>query len=495
MKVYDSRLGRLGNAIFRYFASSLFCIIYGAKRTYNMEDTNNILNDSMFINWMNNILNDNIPNINDYNYNFYGYYQHDKIFIKFKNELLLWMKNNQNESIYTDGNDEFNNNYNYNVQFYKVAELITKPIDIPIYDVVIHIRLEDFINNNDVIHPDCIIKILDELSNDKKYISYCLVLNKPKTDIENAYINYINSKYKINIHCETVIKDFHVMKNSKVLICSCSTLSWIASFLSETIEIVYFPNKKKENHESFCKPIKNTKYYNIIKCSKDDLSKLFNLNNTTAVDTFCIQNYKGEPITNLVLEYIKNIKNGFYVEIGAYDGIFQSSTKFIEDNYNWKGILIEPSPTVFLDLEKNRPNNILINKCIVSNKYDKNIISGAFDCGPMSSVNNIRNIPNVKLIDVECDNLSNILDIFTIIKIDLLSINTEGYEYEVLEGINFNKYKPTYLLITIYRDSKDKVFDFIDNKGYIFLENITNYNIFDNPNWDKLHNTFLFKSL
>ena len=148
MKVYDSRLGRLGNAIFRYFASSLFCIIYGAKRTYNINDTNNIFNDNMFINWMNNILNDNIPNISNYNYNFYGYYQHDKIFIKFKNELLLLMNNNQDELIYTDGNDDFNNNYNYNVQSYKVSELIAKSIDVPFYDVVIHVRLEDFVNNN-----------------------------------------------------------------------------------------------------------------------------------------------------------------------------------------------------------------------------------------------------------------------------------------------------------------------------------------------------------
>lgn len=495
MKVYDSRLGRLGNAIFRYFASTLFCIIYGATRTYNMGDTNMIFNDNMFINWMNEILNDQIINIPNNNYNFYGYYQHDKIYIKFKNELLLWMNNNHHDLIYTDGNDEFNNNYTYNVQKYTVSELLVKPIDIPEYDVVIHIRLEDFIENNDVIHPDCIIKILDELSDNKEYTSYCLVLNKPKIDIEYAYIEYINSKYKIDIYCETVIKDFHVMKNAKVLICSCSTLSWIASFLSDTIEIVYFPNKKKENHESFCKPIQNTRYYNIKKCSKNDLYKLFKLNNTKQIDTFCIHNHKGIPITNLLIDYIKDIKNGFYVEVGAYDGIFQSSTKFIEDNYNWKGILIEPNPNVFLDLEKNRPNNILINKCVVSNKYKNNTIMGAFDNGPMSFIHNIRNIQNIKLIDVECDNLSNILDIFNIMTIDLLSINTEGYEYEVLEGLNFNKYKPTYILITIYENSKNKVFDLIDTKGYLFLENITNYNIFDNPNWDKLHNTFLYKSL
>jgi hypothetical protein len=113
----------------------------------------------------------------------------------------------------------------------------------------------------------------------------------------------------------------------------------------------------------------------------------------------------------------------------------------------------------------------------------------------MSSVNNIRNLPNVELIDVECDNLTNILKLFNIRKIDLLSINTEGYEYEVLEGIDFQIYKPKYLLITIFKDSKNKVFDLLDKKGFFYVENVTNYNIFDNPQWDKLHNTFLFTIL
>jgi len=276
MKVHDCKLGRLGNAIFRYFASTLFCIIYGAKRTYNLHELNATINDNFFINWMNYVLCDNIPNISDHNFNFYGYFQHDKIFIKFKNELLLWMKNHNDDLIYTDGNDQFNYDYNYNVQCYKASELIIEPNNINKYDVVVHIRLEDFIIINEVIHPDCILKILKNIKN---YSSYCLVLNKPKSEIEKEYIKYIknNIDFEINLQTGTVIEDFHIMKNAKVLICSCSTLSWVASFMSNTIETVYFPHKNRQSHESFCKPIDNTIYYDIIKCSKNELEKLFNI--------------------------------------------------------------------------------------------------------------------------------------------------------------------------------------------------------------------------
>jgi hypothetical protein len=120
---------------------------------------------------------------------------------------------------------------------------------------------------------------------------------------------------------------------------------------------------------------------------------------------------------------------------------------------------------------------------------------GAFDNGPMSSVNNMRNIENAELISVECDTLENILDNLLVEKIDFMTVDTEGYELEVLEGLNLNKYRPTYIMIEIYTHDKDKIFTFMENNNYLFLENITNYNKYDNPGWDGSHNDYLFKSL
>jgi hypothetical protein len=43
-----------------------------------------------------------------------------------------------------------------------------------------------------------------------------------------------------------------------------------------------------------------------------------------------------------MLNYI-NYRNGFYIEMGAHDGIVNSNTYYYEKNLNWKGILVEPS--------------------------------------------------------------------------------------------------------------------------------------------------------
>ncbi len=41
-----------------------------------------------------------------------------------------------------------------------------------------------------------------------------------------------------------------------------------------------------------------------------------------------------------VLDFYKFKKDGFFVEVGATDGVEISNTYFLETEYNWKGICI-----------------------------------------------------------------------------------------------------------------------------------------------------------
>lgn len=57
-----------------------------------------------------------------------------------------------------------------------------------------------------------------------------------------------------------------------------------------------------------------------------------------------------------VLKFYNNKHRGFFIEIGASDGITLSNTYLLEKNYNWKGI-----PEHFLRLCANRPNSLCYN--------------------------------------------------------------------------------------------------------------------------------------
>lgn len=492
MKVYNSKLGRLGNGIFRYFASTLFCIIYNGELTYNQAECTAIMTDENFITWTNYILQNKIPQLSpNLSFNFYGYYQHDQIYLKYKNEIIDWIFNHSNDLIYTDGNNTTTSVYNYNERYYQVIDLIVNPFPDKYYKTVLHLRLEDFINNNSVIHPKCIKKVLDQIGQS----DICIVVNRPKTELEHNYINYFRKYYNITLESNDIIEDFHIMKNADILICSCSTISWAASFLSSSLTQVFIPNYNHGRiHETFKKPIDNTILYETINCTKKELEDFFNLDNCK-LDPYCSINCKKEPITKRILEYISQIQNGFYIEVGGYDGVFQSNTKFLEEEYNWTGMLIEPGPNTFLELQKNRPNNICVNKCLVSNDYPFNTISGAFDNGPMSSVNNMRNIENATIIDGNAITLTKLLEYYDINKIDFFSLDVEGYELEVLKGLDMSKFRPTYMLIEVYEKDKEIIFSYLNENNYILLENITKYNILDNPGWDGTHNDYLFKTL
>ena len=197
---------------------------------------------------------------------------------------------------------------------------------------------------------------------------------------------------------------------------------------------------------------------------------------------------------DLKLDKLFNYKtNGFFIELGANDGLFQSNTAFFEKNRNWKGILIEPSKKAFELCKKNRTNSLCLNFACVSKDYKKEYILGDFkDMHPMSSINgsrlkrnNIVNVPAITLDKILDKHLKNN-------QIDFLSLDVEGYELNVLKGLDFDKYRPKYLLIEIYNYDYDKIFNFLELNNYNFHSNFTNYNKKDNPNWDKTHNDYLF---
>ncbi len=187
-----------------------------------------------------------------------------------------------------------------------------------------------------------------------------------------------------------------------------------------------------------------------------------------------------------------DLKNGIFIEVGANDGIIQSNTKLLEECYGWRGILVEPSPNLFEDLCRNRPNSLCFECALGSFEEDNTYIWGDFNGGLMSSVNGMR-------LNQEADqkvlvrSLQSILDEVGIHHINFFSLDVEGYELNVLLGIDFDKTVFDYLLVEIQIHQFDDIVNLLDNFGYELTENFSNYNITDNSIWDGTHNDYLFK--
>ena len=162
-----------------------------------------------------------------------------------------------------------------------------------------------------------------------------------------------------------------------------------------------------------------------------------------------------------------NYEKGFFVELGANDGIKQSNTFYFEKNFNWNGILIEPIKVKYEKCLKFRSskNYFYNNACVGFNFKNKKIKMIYSDL--MSSIDD-KNIIN----KVNTKTLNEIFqEVGTPKLIDFLSLDVEGSELEVLNGIDFKIYNFKFILVESRDD--DEIIKYLSNKNYNFLEKIS----------------------
>jgi hypothetical protein len=272
MLIYAYNQGAgFGNVVFSQFAAILFAILFHGE-LINIEDTSHILDfknnsieidDDVFINIINSKINKNEIMI-DTNKNYFlsGYYQHDNFYTLYKNQIIEYIEKHPYIKLFASHYSEP----------YNLINIIEKKYD-KFYDIVIHIRLDDFIGLNWVTHPDNIKEVIQMLNItlEKKI---CIVIKKPTKELELKYISYIkniipNCVLEINVN---PIIDYNIMRNAKILVCSCSTFSWIASFMGNENQLLYFPNyPNRYNFETYKKPHDRVTYYNFEKCTEAQL--------------------------------------------------------------------------------------------------------------------------------------------------------------------------------------------------------------------------------
>jgi FkbM family methyltransferase len=202
-----------------------------------------------------------------------------------------------------------------------------------------------------------------------------------------------------------------------------------------------------------------------------------------------IENNDQGRIELKILPYLQDIENGVFVEAGAHDGLHQSNTKILED-LGWSGVLIEPSISAYKECKLNR-NCIIENCALVSFDYEYDTISGKLDGTPRASVM----ISDGDV--VKAKTLTSILLEKNIKHVDLLSLDVEGYELEVLKGVDFNLIDFKFLLIEVNTGpyTLEIMTEFLKNLGFRLVCNISNFRFDTTPGWPGNHQDYLFEKI
>ena len=166
-----------------------------------------------------------------------------------------------------------------------------------------------------------------------------------------------------------------------------------------------------------------------------------------------------------ILNEFQNQK-GFYVDVGCHHPTRLNNCHLLYKK-GWRGINIDISEFSIKLFNLVRTKDININRAVsleqkkVKFYYDK-LISFYI------SLNKRKELDRFK--EIMSDTLTNIIDQtkFKDRKIDFLSIDTEGKDFEVLQSLNFERYDPKYICIEIYSDN-DSTFDIKNNQIYNYL--------------------------
>ena len=103
------------------------------------------------------------------------------------------------------------------------------------------------------------------------------------------------------------------------------------------------------------------------------LTRLFTFKFRSSLKKFFLNYVAANNLDKKLKKYL-NYDNGYFVELGANDGINQSNTFYFEKKKNWSGILIEPYKINYLECKKNRSkkNKYFCAACVHKNYKKKN---------------------------------------------------------------------------------------------------------------------------
>jgi FkbM family methyltransferase len=165
---------------------------------------------------------------------------------------------------------------------------------------------------------------------------------------------------------------------------------------------------------------------------------------------------------------------GYFVEFGAANGVDLSNTYLLEKEFGWSGIVAEPAKRWHRDLMNSRECHIETD-CVwrESNAVVDFNEAGAAEYSTIdsysSSDHHSLRRKNGTTYSVKTISLKDLLDKYEAPrKIDYLSIDTEGSEYEILSGFDFSKYQ--FSVITCehnYTQERAKIFSLLSKNGYL----------------------------
>lgn len=193
---------------------------------------------------------------------------------------------------------------------------------------------------------------------------------------------------------------------------------------------------------------------------------------------------------DVIIDYIfslRKVQNPTYIDIGAHHPFYLSNTALFYEKGS-RGINIEANPMLINAFQKNRPEDINLNVGIGSKAgimdfyvMEDNTLStfSKDECDNLQQLGKKFN----KIVSVEITTIPSILAQFSKGEFpDFLSLDVEGFDFDILKTIDFNKNFPKVICVEAAEYSpigagkrRNELINFLIDNGYYEYAN-TNLN-------------------
>jgi FkbM family methyltransferase len=161
---------------------------------------------------------------------------------------------------------------------------------------------------------------------------------------------------------------------------------------------------------------------------------------------------------------------GVCVEVGAHNGVDLSNTYHFEQ-IGWTCILVEPNPILCRDIRQRRSANSTLFECAASNRSGMsplNVGLGTLDVySTLVPLGKNDSAERFRTVVVPVRTLDSMLQEAGIRAVDFISIDVEGHELSVLQGLSLSRWNPRVVLVEDNSDLVDgSVREHMERAGY-----------------------------
>lgn len=187
--------------------------------------------------------------------------------------------------------------------------------------------------------------------------------------------------------------------------------------------------------------------------------------------------------------FFRNCRDGFFLEIGAFDGVTGSNCLHFEKFMGWDGIAVEPSKTQFEFLQRNRQCQT-INKAVGFADDTVDFIEVVEGLYMLSGVDSEDFTATKSLIDNDEASRTVSYPIETIgimemvegrREVDFMSLDIEGAELKALQSIDFDALRIRVIAVENNVTGSPKFREFFDRVGYRYYDTVGHDEIYFHP--------------